>query len=100
MADQPQASPAFLESFRAIRETANRVLGNISTHQHEWKVIDTWSQRSQSNHPRITPTIPQTIVLIICTICHLPETTALDGVWTTDQVRGISDDPPSEPEAQ
>ena len=97
MTDQPQPSPAFLESFRAIKETANRVLG---THQHDWEIIDTWRPASPSIHPRMSAVVPQTIVLIICKICHLPETTALDGVWSTEQVRGQASEQPSQPDDQ
>ena len=98
MTEQQQPSPDYLAAFRAMRDTANRVLGTISTHQHDWEIMDTWRPTTTTPiHPRMQGGIPQTIVLIICKICHLPETTALDEVWTTEQVRGMASEQPSQP---
>ena len=82
MAEQPD----YMAAFRSLRDKANRMLG---THQHEWDVVDTWRpEQRQPIHPRMQGTVPSTFVLVICKLCHLPETIELEGIWTTEQVRG------------
>jgi hypothetical protein len=59
-----------------------------STHEHDWDVVDTWRPETQRPiHPRMQGAIPSTYVLIVCKICHLPQTIELEGIWTTEQVR-------------
>lgn len=93
MSEQP--APDYMESFRRIRETANRVLGTIN-HQHDWDVIDTWRPENKQIHPRMQGNIPSTFVLVICKTCHIPSTIELEGIWTTEQVRGHASDQPSQ----
>lgn len=90
MPEQPSAD--YLAAFRSLGNTAARVLGG-SNHEHEWEIVDTWRPASTPVHPRMQADVPSTFVLVVCKICHFPQTTELDGKWTTDQVRGISEQP-------
>lgn len=92
MTEQP--TPDYLDAFRRIRETANRVLGGVN-HQHDWDVVDTWRPENRQIHPRMQGSVPSTFVLIICKICHLPSTIELEGIWTTEQVRGQASEKPA-----
>lgn len=87
--------PDYIAAFRSLRETVNRVLGG-STHEHDWDIVDTWQPETMRPvHPRMQGTIPQTFVLIVCKICHLPQTIGLDGKWTTEQVQSKASEQPS-----
>src|SRR5215469_17355864 len=55
-------------------------------HHHTWDIIDVWHP-SQPNHPQMKPVVT-TIVLMICQICHIPQTEELAGNWTLQQVKG------------
>jgi hypothetical protein len=63
-----------------------------SGHEHDWDIIDTWRpEQTRPVHPRMQGSVPITFVLIICKNCHLPQTMELEGIWTTKQVRGQSE---------
>ena len=74
-----------------LEEYLRRLLDNmLGTHDHEWDVVDVWRpEGNQPVHPRVS-TLPTTFALVTCKICHLPETTELEGIWTLEQVRGQS----------
>ena len=93
MTEQPSAD--YMAAFRSLRETVNRVLGG-STHEHDWDIVGTWQPEVQRPiHPRMQGTVPETYVLIVCKICHLPQTIELAGKWTTEQVRDKTSEKPA-----
>lgn len=92
MTDQPSSDFPLWDS---MKDSLRHVLGGIN-HQHEWDVVDTWRPEVQRPiHPRMQGSVPSTFVLIICKICHIPSTIELEGIWTTEQVRGQASEKPA-----
>ena len=57
-------------------------------HVHVWDILDIkrTSPAGRPAHPRM-PMATETIVLIRCRGCNLPESVSLDGDWTEEQIR-------------
>lgn len=55
-------------------------------HVHDWAILGIWKPASRPVHPR-GPIAAETVVLIKCTGCGLPESVSLDGDFTEDQIR-------------
>lgn len=85
----PPDSPVVLAHViaEAIRELTE------NQHVHRWDILDVW-KRPGPAHPRVMT--PETIVLIRCQECNIPETTSLDGSWNLDQLRANLTEPINE----
>lgn len=57
--------------------------GQVTGHECTWEVRNVQAQ------PVVFPGLQQTytVVLLICRICHLPETVLLTGRWELEQLR-------------
>lgn len=84
----PENSPIVLAHViaEALRELANNY------HEHRWDILEV--TQPESPHPRIRSL--ETIVLLRCQQCNLPETMTLDGLWTLDQIRAKMNEPINE----
>lgn len=70
---------------RVIAETLQLLISD--THIHKWAILDSWKSPGQPVHPRLA-SINQTIALLRCQECGLPETAALNGSWNLEQITG------------
>jgi hypothetical protein len=57
-----------------------------NAHVHDWAILGVWKPASRPVHPR-GPIAAETVVLIKCRGCGLPESVSLDGDFTEEQVR-------------
>jgi hypothetical protein len=71
-----------------IAEILRQALLAISqnAHVHDWAILGVWKPASRPVHPR-GPIAAETVVLIKCRGCGLPESISLDGDFTEEQVR-------------
>jgi hypothetical protein len=72
----------------ATAEVLRQALAAIAqnAHVHEWDILGTWKPASRPVHPR-GPIAAETVVLIKCRGCGLPESVSLDGDFTEEQIR-------------
>jgi len=56
-----------------------------NSHIHRWEILDIWFPIEYPPHPRIKQE-KQTVILIRCRTCELPQTVELQGTWTMEQV--------------
>jgi hypothetical protein len=72
----------------ATAEVLRQALAAIAqnAHVHEWDILGTWKPAGRPVHPRSVQ-MAETVVLVRCRGCGLPETVNLDGDWTEEQIR-------------
>lgn len=80
----------------ALREMIYAEQEREHSHTHIWKVVGVNSAATNNpnvqRHPRegLMERQPQTHVLLICRECNWPMAVSLIGIWTEEQLEGLS----------